>query len=135
MAAAAASVWIRSDGQLVPTATWPAEAQPMPPEQADRVAAVRHQGEELGELAVKKRPGEPITPVEEKLLTDLAAQAGQGLRNVRLTAHLPARLEQISGQATQLRGSPQRIFAGQEARGRRLGREIHPGARQDPGAP
>ena len=67
-AAAAASVWIRSDGQLVPSATWPAEAQPMPPEQADRVAAVRHQGEELGELAVKKRPGEPVTPVEEKLL-------------------------------------------------------------------
>src|SRR5207248_1619044 len=56
-AAAAASVWIRSDGQLVPSATWPAEAQPMPPEQADRVAAVRHQGaqQHLVALAVKLR--------------------------------------------------------------------------------
>src|SRR2546423_12553095 len=111
MAAAAASVWIRSDGQLVPSATWPAEAQPMPPEQADRVAAVRHQGEELGELAVKKRPGEPVTPVEEKLLTDLAAQAGQVLRNVRLTADLQARLEQISQQAAELPESRHRLFA------------------------
>jgi len=107
-AAAAASVWIRSEGQLVSSATWPAEAQPMAPEQADRVAAVRHQGEELGELAVKKRPGEPVTPVEEKLLTDLAAQAGQVLRNVRLTADLQARLEQISHQAAELREARRR---------------------------
>src|SRR6266480_1485936 len=129
-AAAAASVWIRSDGQLVPSATWPAEAQPMPPEQADRVAAVRHQGEELGELAVKKRPGEPVTPVEEKLLTDLAAQAGQVLRNVRLTADLQARLEQISQQAAELRESRKRIVAAQDAERRRLERNIHDGAQQ-----
>src|SRR5439155_1944710 len=126
----AASVWIRSDGQLVPSATWPAEAQPMPPEQADRVAAVRHQGEELGELGVQKRPGEPVTPVEEKLLTDLAAQAGQVLRNVRLTADLQARLEQISQQAAELRESRQRIVAAQDAERRRLERNIHDGAQQ-----
>ena len=129
-AAAAASVWIRSEGQLVSSATWPAEAQPMAPEQADRVAAVRHQGEELGELAVKKRPGEPVTPVEEKLLTDLAAQAGQVLRNVRLTADLQARLEQISQQAAELRESRQRIVAAQDAERRRLERNIHDGAQQ-----
>src|SRR2546430_231935 len=129
-AAAAANVWIRTDGQLGSSATWPAEAQPMPPEQADRVAAVRHQGEELGELAVKKRPGEPVTPVEEKLLTDLAAQAGQVLRNVRLTADLQARLEQISQQAAELRESRQRIVAAQDAERRRLERNIHDGAQQ-----
>jgi signal transduction histidine kinase len=129
-AASGATVWIRSDGQLVPSATWPAEAPPVPLEQADRVAAVRHQGEELGALAVKKRPGEPVTPVEEKLLTDLAAQAGQVLRNVRLTADLQARLEQISGQATELRESRQRIVAAQDAERRRLERNIHDGAQQ-----
>jgi signal transduction histidine kinase len=128
--AASASVWIRGNGHAVAAATWPAEALPVPPEEADRVAAVRHQGEELGELAVKKRPGEPVTPVEEKLLTDLAAQAGQVLRNVRLTADLQARLQQISTQAADLRESRQRIVAAQDAERRRLERNIHDGAQQ-----
>jgi signal transduction histidine kinase len=100
------------------------------PEQADRAVSVRHQGEELGELAVKKRPGEPVTPVEEKLLADLAAQAGQVLRNVRLTADLQARLQQISRQAVDLRESRQRIVAAQDAERRRLERNIHDGAQQ-----
>src|SRR5256885_11017246 len=128
--AGSASVWIRSDGQSLAVATWPAGAEPVLPERADRAATVRHQGEELGELAVKKRPGEPVTPVEEKLLTDLAAQAGQVLRNVRLTADLQARLEQISQQAAELRESRQRIVAAQDAERRRLERNIHDGAQQ-----
>ena len=128
--AASASVWIRGDGQRLAAATWPAEAQSVPPEGADRTAAVRHHGEELGDLAVKKRPGEPVTPVEEKLLADLAAQAGQVLRNVRLTADLQARLDQISTQASELRESRQRIVAAQDAERRRLERNIHDGAQQ-----
>jgi len=128
--AASATVWLHSHSERIAAATWPAEAQPVPPDQADRVVAVRHQGEELGELAVKKRPGEPVTPVEEKLLSDLAAQAGQVLRNVRLTADLQARLEQISSQAADLKESRQRIVAAQDAERRRLERNIHDGAQQ-----
>lgn len=128
--AASASVWITANGQQVSAATWPAEAQPVGPEGTDRMATVRHQGEELGWLAVKKRPGEPVTPVENKLLNDLAAQAGQVLRNVRLTADLQARLEQISTQAADLRESRQRIVAEQDAERRRLERNIHDGAQQ-----
>jgi signal transduction histidine kinase len=128
--AASASVWITANGQQVSAATWPAEAQPVGPEGTDRMATVRHQGEELGWLAVKKRPGEPVTPVENKLLNDLAAQAGQVLRNVRLTADLQARLEQISTQAADLRESRQRIVAAQDAERRRLERNIHDGAQQ-----
>jgi signal transduction histidine kinase len=128
--AASASVWIHSDGQTIAAATWPVEAHAVPPEQADRVASVRHQGEQLGELAVKKRPGEPVTPIEEKLLADLAAQAGQVLRNVRLTADLQVRLQQISTQAADLRESRQRIVAAQDAERRRLERNIHDGAQQ-----
>jgi signal transduction histidine kinase len=130
MGAASASVWIRGDGQRVAAATWPAEAQVVAPERADRAVTVRHQGEELGTLAVKKRPGEPVTPVEEKLLADLAAQAGQVLRNVRLTADLQARLQEISRQAIELRASRQRIVAAQDAERRRLERNIHDGAQQ-----
>jgi len=128
--AASASVWITGSGERVSVATWPAEAQPVGPEGTDRMATVRHQGEELGWLAVKKRPGEQVTPVENKLLNDLAAQAGQVLRNVRLTADLQARLEQISTQAADLRESRQRIVAAQDAERRRLERNIHDGAQQ-----
>jgi signal transduction histidine kinase len=128
--AASASVWIPGEGQKVAAATWPVGARPVPLQQANRVIAVRHQGEQLGELAVLKRGGEPVTPVEEKLLADLAAQAGQVLRNVRLTADLQARLEQISTQAADLRESRQRIVAAQDAQRRRLERNIHDGAQQ-----
>jgi len=59
---------------------------------AARVVEVRHQGELLGALTVTKRQGESLTPVEEKLLDDLASQAGLVLKNVGLTAELLARL-------------------------------------------
>jgi signal transduction histidine kinase len=128
--AVSASVWVRGDGQHTAAATWPPEAQPVHLDAADRTVPVRHQGEDLGQLAVKKRAGEPLNPVEEKLLADLAAQAGQVLRNVRLTADLQARLEQISTQAADLRESRQRIVAAQDAERRRLERNIHDGAQQ-----
>jgi signal transduction histidine kinase len=82
-------------------------------------------------LSINKRPGEALTQVEEKLLADLAAQAGLVLRNVRLTAELQARLTEISRQAVELRASRQRIVATQDAERRRLERNIHDGAQQN----
>lgn len=128
--ATVASVWIRRAGDPIAAATWPDTAQPLSAGAADRVARVRHEGELLGELTVRKRPGEPFTPVEETLLSDLAAQAGQVLRNVRLTAELQARLVEIGAQAVELRASRQRIVAAQDAERRRLERNIHDGAQQ-----
>jgi signal transduction histidine kinase len=128
--ATVASVWIRSGNERIPAATWPESALPLAPGPTDRVAQVRHQGETLGELTAKKRPGEPFTSVEEKLFNDLAAQAGQVLRNVRLTSELQARLRQISEQAAELRASRQRIVAAQDAERRRLEGNIHDGAQQ-----
>jgi signal transduction histidine kinase len=124
------SVWIRRAGEPFAAATWPPSESALDVDRADRVAEVRHQGETLGELTVKKWPGEPFTPVEEKLLNDLAAQAGQVLRNVRLTSELQARLDEISAQAVELRASRQRIVAVQDAERRRLERNIHDGAQQ-----
>src|SRR5207244_3681690 len=82
-----AEVWLRSQDILRPVATWPEKLDedrdhgqalavagqllPAIPE-ADRAVAVRHQGELLGALSVRKRQGEPLTPIEEKLLDDLA---------------------------------------------------------------
>ena len=91
---------------------------------ADRVVAVRHQGELLGALSVRKRAGESLTPIEEKLMNDLANQAGLVLRNVGLAAELLERLEE-------LRASRQRLVAAQDHERRRLERDLHDGAQQN----
>jgi signal transduction histidine kinase len=90
----------------------------------DRAVEVRHQGELLGALTVTKRRGESLTPVEENLLQDLAAQAGLVLKNVGLTAELLQRLQE-------LRASRQRLVAAQDEERRRLERNLHDGAQQN----
>jgi len=44
--------------------------------EATRAVEVRHQGELLGALSVTKRRGEALTPIEQKLVDDLAHQRG-----------------------------------------------------------
>ena len=115
-------------------ACWPADA--WPPRRAalrdgevpaiagaDRVALVHYQGETLGALSASKRPGENLTPVEGKLMSDLAAQAGLVLRNIGLTEQLRARLAEL--QASRLR-----IVAAADDQRRRIERNIHDGAQQ-----
>ena len=82
-----------------------------------------YQGETLGALSVAKRPGETLTPVEGKLMSDLAAQAGLVLHNIGLTEQLRARLAEL--QASRLR-----IVTAQDEQRRRIERDIHDGAQQ-----
>jgi len=126
-------VWLRVGSELRPTASWPEDGMSSSPiamtgdalpaiTSASRVAAatsvaqVRHQGELLGALTVVKPPQEPLTPAEEKLLADLASQAGLVLRNVALLSDL--------------RASRQRLVAAQDEERRRLERNLHDGAQQ-----
>jgi len=80
-------------------------------------------GRLLGALTVSKRAGQALTPVEAKLLDDLARQAGLVLRNAGLTESLKARL-------SDLRESRKRLVAAQDAERRRLERNLHDGAQQ-----
>jgi signal transduction histidine kinase len=128
-------VWLRVGERLQLAASWPEGGEPetttipilegeLPgfPD-ATRSVPVRHQSELLGALTLTKPPSEPVTPAEEKLLTDLASQAGLMLRNVRLTAELQARL-------VELRASRQRLVAAQDEERRKIERNIHDGAQQ-----
>jgi signal transduction histidine kinase len=125
--AARADVWLRAGSELRPAATWPRDQSPLEPVRVDampeRLVAVRHQGELLGALSVEKKPGEPITPTETKLISDLAGQAGLVLRNVGLTQELLARLEE-------LRASRQRLVVAQDEERRKIERDLHDGAQQ-----
>jgi signal transduction histidine kinase len=134
-------VWLRVGRELQPAASWPDEPRALPSlalldgdiphiPGVTRAVAVRDHGELLGALDVVKRPGEHLSPSEDKLLTDLASQAGLVLRNVRLTAELEARLEELSRQATELRASRQRIAEAGYATRRRIERDLHDGAQQ-----
>jgi signal transduction histidine kinase len=120
-------VWVRVGPELRRAATWPsadgqgdtirltAEALPLIPG-ASRTVAVREGDELLGALTIAKPASDPITPAEDKLVADLAAQAGLVLRNVRLIE--------------ELRASRQRLVAAQDEERRRIERNIHDGAQQ-----
>ena len=64
-----------------------------------------------------------LTPTEDKLVHDLAAQAGLVLRNVGLTEQLLARLDE-------LKASRQRLVLAQDEERRKIERNIHDGAQQ-----
>ncbi|MFN2464593.1 MAG: histidine kinase [Candidatus Dormibacteria bacterium] len=133
-----AEVWLRDGGELRLEASFPERAlggehevrrlatdgQVLPAIQGtSRVVPVRDHGELLGALAVTKRAGESLSPLEDKLLEDLARQAGLVLRNVGLTADLQARV-------VDLRESRKRLVAAQDQERRRIERNLHDGAQQ-----
>jgi signal transduction histidine kinase len=115
-------VWLNSGGELRPAAVWPKGARATSAaaltatEDGMRSFPVRHQGEMLGAIGVHKPPSDPLTPADEKLVGDLAAQAGLVLRNARLI--------------DDLRASRRRLVTAQDEERRRLERNIHDGAQQ-----
>jgi signal transduction histidine kinase len=132
--AARSEVWVRSGDDLRLAASWPDRSRgrrrlaledgELPTfAAADRAVAVRHRDELLGALTVTNARGHTPRPAEEKLLNDLAAQAGLVLRNVGLTAELLARLDD-------LQASRQRLVSAQDEERRRLERDLHDGAQQ-----
>jgi signal transduction histidine kinase len=75
--------------------------------------------------------GTPLTEDDVVLVTTLARQAALAVRNVKLTAELGVRLQQVHDQATELERSRTRLVRAQEAERRRIERNIHDGVQQD----
>jgi signal transduction histidine kinase len=122
-----AGVWLRVGDRFVATAVAPADT-PTPtavastgdelPAFDERTSAVpvRHQGELLGAITLEMPANDPMNPEKERLVIDVAAQAGLVLRNVRLIE--------------ELRASRRRIVTAQDERAKKLERNIHDGAQQ-----
>jgi signal transduction histidine kinase len=124
--AGSARVWLRLGAELQPAASWPTDAEPaavavvaneaLPTIEGETVLEVRDRGELLGALSVAMPPSDPMNPSKERLVRDLASQAGLVLRNVRLVE--------------ELRASQRRLVTAQDQERRRLERNIHDGAQQ-----
>jgi signal transduction histidine kinase len=124
--AASARVWLHVGAGLQPVASWPTDAVPaevarvtddaLPAMAGETAVEVRDRGELLGALSVTMPPSDPMNPSKERLVRDLASQAGLVLRNVRLVE--------------ELRASQRRLVTAQDQERRRLERNIHDGAQQ-----
>jgi len=124
------TVWVRVGRTLTPAASWPPAGGPdpnrepmdMPGEELPAFPPrfhpypVRHHQEVLGALSVRMPSSDPMDEARGGLLRSLASQAGLVLHNVRLIE--------------ELRASRRRIVTTQDARARRLERNIHDGAQQ-----
>jgi len=124
--AGSARVWLRIGDELRPAVTWPSDApqaepvrvvaDSLPDLPGETAVEVRDAGELLGALSVTMPPNDPMNPSRDRLVRDLASQAGLVLRNVRLVE--------------ELRAAQRRLVTAQDAERRRLERNIHDGAQQ-----
>jgi signal transduction histidine kinase len=130
-----AEVWLRLGRDLRRAAVWPTttdDAATVPIHSTDlptipgasHAVPVRYADELLGALALVKRPGESLSPIEVTLVEDLASEAGLVLRNVALT-------EELRKHVDELRASRQRLVTAQDVERRRLERNLHDGAQQN----
>jgi signal transduction histidine kinase len=123
-AATEASIWLEDGGRLRRDTSWPeghrsvvlTSVNEIQAKDADLAVPVRHGGEVLGALSIRKRPSDPVTTTERALVERLASQAGLVLRNARLIE--------------ELRASRWRIVTAQDQRAKKLERDIHDGAQQ-----
>ena len=124
--AESARVWLRVGHTMRPAASWPADlpdlesvpavGESLPELPGEMAVEVRDGGELLGALSVAMPANDPMNPAKERLVRDLASQAGLVLRNV--------------GLVEELRASQRRLVAARDEERRRLERNIHDGAQQ-----
>ncbi|MEO7061032.1 MAG: hypothetical protein ABI083_15020 [Lapillicoccus sp.] len=81
-------------------------------------------GERLGSIAVSMPPGHSLRPPDQRLLADLADQAGLAFRTHRLTAELAGQVGQLSIRTRELSESRRRLISAGDAERSRLERAI-----------
>ena len=91
----------------------------------DRTITLTHQGEPVGELAIAKRPGDPLRAADNRLLEAVGSQVAIALHSVRLAEKLRVRLDDLQRSTVQLDASRRRIVSAQDAERSRLQRDIH----------
>ena len=134
-----AQVWVLVGERLHLVATYPpgfAEDEPKPrlydsmPRDGVRSVTVAHASRPLGVLRVGENRSRRMTPVEERLLGGLAAQAGMVLETAQLRAEISLRLEELTLREQQLRRAREVLVSIQDRERRQLERDIHDGAQQ-----
>jgi signal transduction histidine kinase len=99
---------------------WPAQAPQV--EAAYRVD-VRHRGDRVGEIEIAAG-AEPLTPLDRRLLDELAAPAGVALSTVRLTVDLRRREAQLTDLTRALAASSDRLRGARVEQQRRMRSEV-----------
>jgi signal transduction histidine kinase len=96
-----------------------------------RVAPISHAGELLGLIVVERvARADTFTDEDDRVLTELARQAGLAFHNSQLDSALQTTLDALRQQADELRESRARIVASGDAERRRVERDLHDGAQQ-----
>ena len=123
-------IWLGDAERMEPVAAWPTPPPASPRSLAELgsrreelVRPVWHDGNVQGALVLTKSPRTPLTPGEDRLLTDLVAQTG-------LVIDHQVRLEQIARQAAELQAAARRIVTAEDSARRRIERNLHDGAQQ-----
>ncbi len=115
-------LWVGDDERLAAAAAWPIAIDDTSRtlqqlyEPLTHVRPLVHHGAVLGALTLRKRAGESLNAVEDRLLADLAAQAALAIVQQR--------------QAEQLQAAVRRIVTAEDAARRRIERDLHDGAQQ-----
>jgi signal transduction histidine kinase len=123
-------VIVRVDGEggAQLTATWPrglpAPSVTFDPTEGDVLVPVRDESGDLGSISLRLPPGRDVRPVEHRLLSDIAEQAGLALRNDRLQLELAARVRQLDERTHLLAASRNRIIGVADTERQRLEAEI-----------
>ena len=96
-----------------------------------RVAPISHAGELLGLIVVERAArADAFTEEDDRVLTELARQAGLAFHNSQLDSALQTTLNALRKQADELRESRARVVASGDAERRRVERDLHDGAQQ-----
>src|SRR3989442_647555 len=124
-----ASFWLRADRELSLLAGWPpdlAHGTPdlsVPQGGGRRWFSVQNQGKLLGAISIAVPSGRALSASDDRLLADVANQAGLVLSNLGLAADLMARV-------AELKDSRRRLVTAEDEERRRIERNLHDGAQQ-----